>query len=338
MGKQRCFVLTADSLSYYQSEHSQNAKGHIFLKDIISVDAAKGKASTSLSIRTTAREYQLQFSNPHEQQEWRHTIEAVIRGTGCCRKSLEALKKQDLAAAFDFADKARRIKEMRKTDVLMEAWCALGNYSNRAMCQGIWMQRSFDEVHSSIVTCLAWSDNGNLIATGSTDCSLIMWDAATGNKLRTCVGHTGSVQAVCFLTNARIVSGSSDKSVMLWDADNGKKLQRYMKHKDNVSTVAASKDGQTIASGSWDNKVIVWDIRTGAPLRMCHGHTKSITCLSVSANGTLNTMFSETPTDSDKKAHSMSVKTVLLSSDATFAVSVGEDRAIKVWDLRRNGM
>ena len=35
---------------------------------------------------------------------------------------------------------------MRKTDVLMEAWCALGNYSNRAMCQGIWMQRSFDEV------------------------------------------------------------------------------------------------------------------------------------------------------------------------------------------------
>lgn len=84
------------------------------------------------------------------------------------------------------------------------------------------------QVHSSIVTCLAWSDNGNLIATGSTDCSLIMWDAATGNKLRTCVGHTGSVQAVCFLTNARIVSGSSDKSVMLWDADNGKKLQRYM--------------------------------------------------------------------------------------------------------------
>lgn len=72
-----------------------------------------------------------------------------------------------------------------------------------------------------------------------------------------------------------------------------------------MSTVAASKDGQTIASGSWDNKVIVWDIRTGAPLRMCHvsqtstlatdspssslipaqGHTKSITCLSVSANG-----------------------------------------------------
>ena len=30
--KQRCFVLTADSLSYYQSEHSQNAKGHILLK------------------------------------------------------------------------------------------------------------------------------------------------------------------------------------------------------------------------------------------------------------------------------------------------------------------
>merc|ERR1712032_1056816 len=220
------------------------------------------------------------------------------------------------------------------------------------------MQRSFDEVHSSIVTCLAWSDNGNLIATGSTDCSLIMWDAATGNKLRTCVGHTGSVQAVCFLTNARIVSGSSDKSVMLWDADNGKKLQRYMKHKDNVSTVAASKDGQTIASGSSDKRVIVWNLALAKPLFSFVNHSDVVTSVAMSFSGkialsaaadgtmamwdidtgTLNTMFSETPTASDKKAHAMSVKTVLLSSDATFAVSVGEDRAIKVWDLRRNGL
>ena len=51
-----------------------------------------------------------QFSHPREQQEWRETIEAVIRGNQFCRKALEALKKQDLAAAFDFADKARRVK------------------------------------------------------------------------------------------------------------------------------------------------------------------------------------------------------------------------------------
>lgn len=189
-------------------------------------------------------------------------------------------------------------------------------------------------MHSSIVTCIAWSDNGNVIVTGSTDCSLIIWDAVSGKQRKTCVGHTGSVQAVCFVTNARILSGSSDKSVMLWDADSGKKLQRYLvhflvavssmpcafvwsiyiilcdipppslsyllfqrksslvilcvelqlsthhvqKHKDNVSSVAASKDGQTIASGSWDEKIIVWDIRTGAALRDCRVRILAVTC------------------------------------------------------------
>ena len=78
------------------------------------------------------------------------------------------------------------------------------------------------------MTCIAWSDNGNFIATGSTDCSLIIWDAVSGKQRKTCVGHTGSVQSVCFVTNARILSGSSDKSVILWDVDSGKKLQRYL--------------------------------------------------------------------------------------------------------------
>merc|ERR1712032_1465652 len=131
---------------------------------------------------------------------------------------------------------------------------------------------------------------------------------------------------------------------MLWDADNGKKLQRYMKHKDNVSTVAASKDGQTIASGSWDNKVIVWDIRTGAPLRMCHGHTKSITCLSVSANGLIGISGG-----ADKRVivwnlalakplfsfvnHSDVVTSVAMSFSGKIALSAAADGTMAMWDI-----
>ena len=52
----------------------------------------------------------LQFLHPREQQEWSYTIKAVIRGNTYCKNALEALKREDLTAAFDFADKASRIK------------------------------------------------------------------------------------------------------------------------------------------------------------------------------------------------------------------------------------
>ena len=52
----------------------------------------------------------LQFSHPREQQEWSYNIKAVIRGNTYCKNALEALKREDLTAAFDFADKASRIK------------------------------------------------------------------------------------------------------------------------------------------------------------------------------------------------------------------------------------
>ena len=66
--------------------------------------------STCLTISEVILACLLQFSHPREQQEWSYTIKAVIRGNTFCRNALEALEKKDLAAAFDFADKARRIK------------------------------------------------------------------------------------------------------------------------------------------------------------------------------------------------------------------------------------
>ncbi len=75
---------------------------------------------------------------------------------------------------------------------------------------------------------MAWSDDGKYIVTGSTDCSIIIWDAVTGEQIRTCIGHAGAVQSVCFVGNSKIFSGSSDKSAALWEVSSGKRIQRYL--------------------------------------------------------------------------------------------------------------
>jgi WD40 repeat protein len=73
--------------------------------------------------------------------------------------------------------------------------------------------------HTGAVKSLSFSPDGTRIATGSDDCTVRVWDAATGQPVgEPLLGHTSSVNSVSFSPDGtRIVSGSGDKTVRLWD-------------------------------------------------------------------------------------------------------------------------
>lgn len=73
---------------------------------------------------------------------------------------------------------------------------------------------------------VTWSPDGRLIATGSSDCCVRVWDAASGKLLRTLEGHTAAVESVSFSPDGKVLaSGAHDSSVRLWDAASGKLLR-----------------------------------------------------------------------------------------------------------------
>src|SRR6202043_335993 len=79
--------------------------------------------------------------------------------------------------------------------------------------------------HTGSVSSVAFSPNGRTIASGSYDKSVKIWDAGTGQLLRTLTGDTDAVSAVAFLPNGkRIISGSFDRTIIIWDADTGQPL------------------------------------------------------------------------------------------------------------------
>ena len=118
------------------------------------------------------------------------------------------------------------------------------------------------EGHSNVVRSVAFSPNGKLIASGSFDRTIKVWEAVTGEVRHTLKGHSDVVLSVAFsIAGDLIASGSFDKTIKVWRAVTGELDHTLNGHSRRVRSVAFSPAGNRIASGSGDKTIKTWDIR-----------------------------------------------------------------------------
>ncbi len=143
--------------------------------------------------------------------------------------------------------------------------------------------------HTDAVNGVAYSPDGTRIASGSSDGTVRVWDAITGQEaLPPLRGHTGEVYAVAYSPDAKkLASASFDKTVRVWDATTGKLIHRLEGHEWPVHSVAFSPDGRRLVSGAGDLTVRVWDLTTGGevPFSPLTGHTAGINSVAYSPDG-----------------------------------------------------
>ncbi|KAG8949055.1 hypothetical protein FRC03_000484 [Tulasnella sp. 419] len=140
--------------------------------------------------------------------------------------------------------------------------------------------------HSRDIRAVAYSPDGESIATGSADRTVIVWDARTGVQIHSLESHFGSVLSVDFSPDGNLIaSGSSDKSVRIWRTVTGTQIHTLKGHSNAVRAVSFSPLGVIVASGSSDKSIILWDSGTGSLIRTLSGHSHWVWSIAFSPDG-----------------------------------------------------
>ncbi|HKB42046.1 MAG TPA: sigma-70 family RNA polymerase sigma factor, partial [Gemmataceae bacterium] len=81
--------------------------------------------------------------------------------------------------------------------------------------------------------------------------------------------HASCVRAFALSPNGKILAAGemSDHAITLWDAETGKQMRRLEGHTGEVSALAFTPDGKTLASGAWDHTIRLWDVAKGTTRR-----------------------------------------------------------------------
>jgi WD40 repeat protein len=217
------------------------------------------------------------------------------------------------------------------------------------------------QAHKGLVYAIAWSPDGKMFATASTDGTVKLWQP-DGVLLRTLKLDGSGFWDVAFSPDGEaLAAGNGNGAIPIWKRD-GTLLQAVDAHQGMVYGVSFSPTGKTIASASLDGTVKLWKFDypstvqgTSLPqkallLRTLKGHTQGVPQVSFSPDGEIIATASLDNTvklwNSEGTAggpeplrtltgHTGGVVAVAFSPDGTQLVSTSLDKTAILWNVKR---
>ncbi len=145
--------------------------------------------------------------------------------------------------------------------------------------------------HAAAVNAAVYTASGRYIVTAGADQLVKIWDAKTGEEIRTLAGHTGQVLSVAISPDdSMIVSAAGDNTLRMWDVPRPEPLRTFAGVASPVRDVAVSLNGQWAATVGDDKAARVWRMEDGNSTLLLEGH----------AAATIAAAFARTTTNSPR--------------------------------------
>lgn len=156
---------------------------------------------------------------------------------------------------------------------------------------------------SSQIDSVTFSPDGKVLANGSLNGEIRLWDINSGKIIRKFTEQFGFIKSLSFSPDGRfLASGSDDGSILVWDIETGKHEPFLAERMQLISCVSFSHDGRMLVGGSVYGDIYLFDVETRDTIKTFTGHIAEIYDL-------------------------------MFSPDNSQIASVGWDGTVRLWDI-----
>ncbi len=147
------------------------------------------------------------------------------------------------------------------------------------------MARTFFTQGSRVISAVA-NRAGTLIASGSNNGRIILWEIATGEQVGE-LPQDGQINAMVFSPDdSRLVTASANGTLYVWDVASRERIAELTGHTDSIATVAFHPiSSDLFVTGSWDNTLRIWDLSRSSEAVAQVNHRVGISAVTFTPEG-----------------------------------------------------